>query len=121
MKYITGLLLVLCLLKPPSCFGQTLTTAVPEEPSFNELQEWLLDFVLGIVTVFRTEKGLVYFAHPIIDQRDVRTCVPYRKVGDEIHLIENGRLYIIKDLPNLYRYEKKDWKMWDELRREFEE
>jgi len=121
VKYITGLLLVLCLLKPPSCFGQTLTTAVPEEPSFNQLKEWVLHFALGIVAIFRTDKGLVYFAYPILSERTASECVPYRKVGDEIHLIENGRLYVVKSLPNLYRYEKQDWKMWDELRREFEE
>ena len=70
-------------------------------------------FCVGIVAIFRTDKGLVYYAYPILSERTASECVPYRKVGDEIHLIENGRLYVVKSLPNLYRYEKQDWKMWD--------
>ena len=113
MKHLAGVLLVLCLLKSPSCFGHTLTTAVPEKPSFNQLKEWKLNFSLGIVAVFETDEGMVYFAYPILAEKTVKECSPYREVGDEIHLVDNGRLYVIKGLPNLYRYNKQDWKMWD--------
>lgn len=113
MKFIVRVLLVLCLLySPPPTFGQTLRT-VPEEPNFSEVTEWVLHFALGIVASFQTQDGIIYFAYPILDERIRKECMPYRQIGDEIHLVENGRLYVIKSAPNLFRNEHEDWKMWD--------
>jgi len=113
MKGLVRVLLVLCLLcSPPPTFGQTLRT-VPEEPNFNQVSEWVLHFALGIVASFHTQDGMIYFAYPILDERPKKECIPYAQVGDEIHLVENGRLYIIKALPTLFRNEHEDWKMWD--------
>jgi hypothetical protein len=113
VKCIVRVLLVLCLLlSPPPTFGQTLRT-VPEEPNFSDVTEWVLHFALGIVASFHSKDGMVYFSYPILDERHKKECLPYAKVGDEIHLVENGRLYIIKALPTLFRIEQEDWKMWD--------
>ena len=121
MKCIVRVLLVLCLLtSPPPTSGQTLRT-VPEEPNFSQVKEWVLHFALGIVASFQSKDGMIYFSFPILAERPVKECLPYSKVGDEIHLVEHGRLYIIKDKPTLYRHKQHDWKMWDELRREYEE
>ncbi len=121
MKFIVWVLLVLCLLlSPPPASGQALRT-VPEEPNFSQVEEWVLHVALGIVASVQSKDGLIYFAFPILAESPVKECIPYRKVGDEIHLVENGRLYIIKDKPTLYRHKQYDWKMWDELRREYEE
>ena len=116
MKFIVRVLLVLCLLfSPPPAFGQTLRT-VPEEPNFNELKEWVLHFSLGIVASFYDKDGIIYFSYPILAERPVKECLPYTQVGDEIHLVGNGRLYIIKALPTLFRNEHEDWEMWDARR-----
>jgi hypothetical protein len=121
VKRLTGLLLVLCLLhSPPPTIGQTLQ-AVPEEPNFNQLKGWVLHFSLGIVAAFKIEGGTLYFSYPILAEHPVKECMPYRKVGNEIHLMDNGRVYIVNSLPDLYRRDNEDWKMWDELRRGFEE
>ena len=120
MKRLTGLLLVLCLLhSPPPTIGQTLQ-AVPEEPRLENLKEWYLHFALGIVAAFYMKDGIVYFQYPIIASMSAKECMPSR-VGKEMHLVENGRRYIVPSLPILYRYENQNWKMWDELRRGFEE
>ena len=120
MKNLIRVLLVLCLLySPPPTIGQTLR-AVPEEPRLENLKEWYLHFALGIVAAFRMKDGIVYFQYPILASMSAKECMPSR-VGKEMHLVENGRRYIVPALPILYRYENQNWKMWDELRREFEE
>ena len=35
--------------------------------------------------------------------------------------LEDGNQFVVSELPSLYRVNHQDWKMWDELRREFEE
>jgi len=120
VKNIIRVLLVLCLLySPPPTHGQTLQ-AVPEEPRLDQLKDWYLHFALGIVAAFHMKDGIVYFQYPIISSGPAKECMPLR-VGKELHLVENGRRYIVPSLPILYRYENQNWKMWDELRREFEE
>ena len=121
MKTLLKVLLVLCLfVSPPPTFGQTLQ-AVPEEPSITDFGTWELHFGLGIVVIKHTKKGVIYFAYPILDQRTVQACKPVSVVGKEIQLVESGVRFVVSYQPSLYRLDGSDWKMWDELRREFEE
>jgi len=121
VNWLIRVLLVSCLLiSPPPSSGQTLK-AVLEEPNFNQVKEWVLHFALGIVASFYTKEGMIYFSYPILDERPVKMCIPYARVGDEMHLVDNGRLYVVKAQPTLFRHEYEDWKMWDELRQQFEE
>ena len=113
MSWLVRVLLVSCLLtSPPPSSGQTLQ-AVLEEPNFDYVVEWELDFALGIVATIETEDGVLYLAYPILDQRPVTNCKPYRKVGQEMYLIEDGNQFVVSESPSLYRIANQDWKMWD--------
>ena len=121
MNWVVRVLLVSCLLiSPPPSSGQTLQ-AVLEEPNFDYVATWELHFALGIVATIETDEGVLYLAYPILDQRPVNNCKPYRKVGHEVYLLEDGNQFVVSESPSLYRVNNQDWKMWDELRREFEE
>ena len=117
MKWIIRVLLVSCLLtSPPPSSGQTLT-AVLEEPSFEYMVDWELDFALGIVVTVETDDGLLYLAYPLLAQKPIRDCMPYRKVGKEVLLMESGTQFVVSSLPSLYRTDNIDWKMWDGIRK----
>ena len=113
MNWVIRVLLVSCLLtSPPPSSGQTLT-AVLEEPSFAYMTNWELDFALGIVVTVETDDGMLYLAYPILTQNPMRECAPYRKVGEEVILVEHGMQFVVSSLPSLYRTDNIDWKMWD--------
>lgn len=113
MNGVIRVLLVSCLLtSPPPSSGQTLK-AVLEEPSFEYMVDWKLDFALGVVVTVETDDGLLYLAYPILAQKSIRECMPYRQVGDEVKLMEGGTQFSVPSLPSLYRIDNEDWKMWD--------
>ena len=77
-------------------FSVDLASSDEVEPSFDQLIDWKHHPSLGIVLIYETEYGKVYFAHPVVD---VTTAPECRK-----HLTNQNLIADLTDSKIPYRY-----------------
>ena len=88
----------------------------PDRPPPDTALSWDVHRSLGIVMVFKTDQGLLYFAYPVMATQLVSECrgVIWDPQWDTITLLETdttgipARYTVLKE-PMAYRYEDEEW------------
>ncbi len=88
----------------------------PARPPPDTAISWDVHRSLGIVMVFKTDRGLLYFAHPVLVSQLVSGCrgVTWNEQGDTITLLETNTTgiparYTIPRQPIAYRWGSGKW------------
>ena len=89
----------------------------PALPPPDTALSWDVHHSLGIVLVFKTDRGKLYFAHPVLFTQLVSECrgVTWSEEGETIVLLERDTTgapaeYTVQKEPVAYRWEWSDWK-----------
>jgi len=93
---------------------------VPVRPPPDTAISWDVHHSLGVVMVFQTDQGLLYFAHPVLVTQLVSECrgVTWGKEKQTIGLLEMNTTgvpakYTVLEEPTAYRWE--DSKEWESM------
>ena len=91
----------------------------PARPPPDTAISWDVHRSLGIVMVFETDRGKLYFAHPIIHTQMLPECtaVRWEKAGQHLWVIETNLTttpvkHTVLKQPTGYRYEGEQWQPW---------
>ena len=109
----TSWLLCLTLASPP-----LLASDRPVLPPPDTAVSWDVHRSLGIVMVFETDLGKLFFAHPVLHTQKMAECRGVTISGTgHLWIIESGITgvplkYTILKNPTGYRYEDEPWQPW---------
>jgi len=106
----TFLLLLLILTGTSTVNSDTLPVPPPPDTAIS----WDVHRSLGVVLVFETEKGKLYFAHPVIVSRAVPDCQGIVIEEDLINITNTNTTgvpmrHVVLREPIAFRYEGGDW------------
>lgn len=111
IKKVKGIVLGIILL----VFQVPGVSAGPEHPPLGSAINWDVHPALGVVFMFRTDRGNLYFAHPVVSSYAVPACRGIREeaAGDwQITETTNPHIpmrHIITREATAWRYEGEDW------------
>ena len=91
----------------------------PVPPPPDTAISWDVHRSLGIVMMFETDRGKLFFAHPVLYARQVPECrgMTIEDTGPHLWVIESNMTgvplkYTILKNPTGYRYEDEPWQPW---------
>ena len=106
---------ILILLTSPSLVHSQ--EEVPDLPPPDTAIRWDVHRSLGIILVFRTDRGDLLFAHPVVMSHAAPECAAIREEasGDLIQVTETNNTntpmrHIVLKEPTAYRYEDDIWR-----------
>ena len=106
---------ILILLASPSLVHSQ--EEVPDLPPPDTAIRWDVHRSLGIILVFRTDRGDLLFAHPVVMSHAVPECAAIREeaTGDLLQVTETNNTntpmrHIVLKEPTAYRYEDDIWR-----------
>ena len=107
-------LALLILLTNPSLVN---SQDIPAPPPPDTAIRWDVHRALGIILVFQTDYGELYFAHPIVMSHAVPECAAIKEEppGDLLQVTETNNTHIpmrhtVLKEPTAYRYEDDIWR-----------
>lgn len=90
---------------------------VPVPPPPDTAISWDVHRSLGVILIFNTDLGKLYFAHPVISSHAIPDCksIIIEPLGDLINITDIDTTgipmrHIILSTPHAYRYEGENWK-----------
>ena len=111
-QWWTSWFIILFLAIPPSIA----LSEPPAHPPPDTAISWDVHRSLGIIMTFRTDRGLIHFAHPVLVSQLASGCrgVTWDEQGDTITLLDTDTTgtpskYIILKEPIAYRLESGKW------------
>ena len=106
---------ILSLLTSPSLVHSQ--EEVPDLPPPDTAIRWDVHRSLGIILVFRTDRGDLLFAHPVVMSHAAPECAAIREeaTGDLLQVTETNNTntpmrHIVLKEPTAYRYEDDIWR-----------
>lgn len=88
----------------------------PVQPPPDTAIRWDVHRSLGIILVFKTDEGELYFAHPIVMSHAVPECqgIKLEATGDLLRITETNNSHIpmrhiVTREPTAWRYQGRNW------------